>query len=759
MITTGKRWLAILLCIVMCISQLPISVLAEEGTITKQAGGTIAMTAEEGKPAVIDYGNCGEEMTWILTDDGALTISGTGDMWDYSSENLTFEDRGWNDYCGDIKSVVIRTGATSIGDAAFAYCESLTDVTIPHSVTNIGADAFNSCSSLESIEIPDSVTGAGEYVFFNCISLTSVVLSNSLTSIGPDMFEYCESLTDIEIPDRVTSIEEFAFNGCTALEEITFGRSVETIGYAAFCDCDRLDRVYYTYTEEEFQAQLEIIGSTLPEGDGNLPFMVADYIHVHTPGEIVRENEVAATCIKEGSYDEVIYCTVCGEEVNRESKTIEKIAHSLKKTAATAATCTEEGSIEYWTCSMCKKLFRDEAGTMEITDADTVIPALGHRWGAPTWIWALNCSSALATFTCENDSTHKEIVTAVEIEAVAEGDIVTYTAMVNGPDGKTYSDEKQIDTSKTNTLRIYGASRYETCLAIAEKLRELRGGSFENVVVACGSNFPDALAGSYLAVAKNAPILLVSDSVAETISSYIATNMNADGTIYILGSEAAVSAKVEQALSTTGRKIERLAGKDRYLTNIAILEEAGIPDGSEVLVCVGTNYADSLSASSSGLPILMVDKNKLSAAQEEYLETLKEKGCRFTIIGSPAAVSEAVEAKLSNYSGSPIERVAGKTRYETSIEVAEHVFEDPDSVVLTVGNNFPDGLSAGPLAYELGAPVVLTLAGQTAAAEAYAADLTIKNGIAVGGSNVLSNGAVMSIFGLVQAGEIVEYTR
>ena len=189
------------------------------------------------------------------------------------------------------------------------------------------------------------------------------------------------------------------------------------------------------------------------------------------------------------------------------------------------------------------------------------------------------------------------------------------------------------------------------------------------------------------------------------------------------------------------------------------LEEAGIPDGSEVLVCVGTNFADSLSASSSGRPIFLVDKSKLSAAQEKYLEALKEKGCRFTIIGSPAAVSEAVEAELSNYSGSPIERVAGKTRYETSIEVAEHVFEDPDSVVLTVGNNFPDGLSAGPLAYELGAPVVLTLAGQTAAAEAYAAGLTIRNGIAVGGSNVLSNDAVVSIFSLESADEIVEYTR
>ncbi len=308
---------------------------------------------------------------------------------------------------------------------------------------------------------------------------------------------------------------------------------------------------------------------------------------------------------------------------------------------------------------------------------------------------------------------------------------------------------------KTDALRIYGKTRYETCLAIAEKLRELKGGSFENIVVACGTNFPDALAGSYLAVVKNAPILLVDDSVAETISSYVAKNMDASGTIYILGSEVAVSAKVEIALRTTGREIKRLAGKDRYLTNIEILKEGGIPARSEILVCVGDNYADSLSASSSGLPIFLVGRTTLTAEQKEYLATLED--CTFTIIGSESAVNATIEEELRAYGS--VGREAGPTRYQTSIAVAEHVFKDPDSVVLTVGNNFPDGLSAGPLANYLRAPVVLTLAGETAAAEAYAAGLTIRNGIAVGGSNVLSDDAVVSIFGLASAKEIEEYSR
>lgn len=45
----------------------------------------------------------------------------------------------------------------------------------------------------------------------------------------------------------------------------------------------------------------------------------------HTPGSPVRENEVAATDTAEGSYDEVVYCTICGEELSRVKKTVPKL--------------------------------------------------------------------------------------------------------------------------------------------------------------------------------------------------------------------------------------------------------------------------------------------------------------------------------------------------------------------------------------------------------------------------------------------------
>ncbi len=64
---------------------------------------------------------------------------------------------------------------------------------------------------------------------------------------------------------------------------------------------------------------------------------------VHTPGDVERENEVASTCAKEGSYDEVVYCTVCHEELNREKKTIAKLPHTPETIPAVVASGTGGG--------------------------------------------------------------------------------------------------------------------------------------------------------------------------------------------------------------------------------------------------------------------------------------------------------------------------------------------------------------------------------------------------------------------------------
>ena len=220
-------------------------------------------------------GECGDNVTYSLdTSTGVLTISGTGKMTDYYySTNSPFYDNA------SIKSVVIESGVTSIGDFVFGDCTSLKSVTIPNSVTSIGYMAFDNCTSLKSVTIPGTVTSIGKHAFCQCSSLLSIEVSdnnknyssfdgvlfnkdktelitypagkpndtyeipNSVTSIGEWAFEYCESLTDITIPNSVTNIGDFAFEYCESLTDITIPNSVTSIDYAAFCHCTSLKSV------------------------------------------------------------------------------------------------------------------------------------------------------------------------------------------------------------------------------------------------------------------------------------------------------------------------------------------------------------------------------------------------------------------------------------------------------------------------------------------------------------------------------------
>ncbi len=185
-------------------------------------------------------GTCGENVNWSLdTETGVLNISGTGEMTNYGYVPPV----PWWDHRGNITTVNINNGVTSIGNSAFHYCNSLTSITIPNSVTTIGDCAFESCDDLTSITIPNSVTSIGYGAFRNCDGLTSITIPNSVTSIGGDAFHECSALTSITIPNGVTSIGSRAFYCCTGLTSVTIGNSVTTIGDCAFESCYRLTSV------------------------------------------------------------------------------------------------------------------------------------------------------------------------------------------------------------------------------------------------------------------------------------------------------------------------------------------------------------------------------------------------------------------------------------------------------------------------------------------------------------------------------------
>ena len=132
-----------------------------------------------------ESGTCGPHLRWHLADNGVLTITGKGEMYDYSLYNRA----PWGK--SDIKRIIIGDGITTIGVFAFYKCSALTSVTIPNSVTEIGRSAFEDCRVLTSVTIPNSVTKIGRGAFSSCSALTSVTIPSSVTEIGGSAFSGC----------------------------------------------------------------------------------------------------------------------------------------------------------------------------------------------------------------------------------------------------------------------------------------------------------------------------------------------------------------------------------------------------------------------------------------------------------------------------------------------------------------------------------------------------------------------------------------
>ena len=181
----------------------------------------------DGEIEAVTSGTCGDELTWNL-EGGVLTVSGVGDMSDYS-----YYTAPWYGERVNIRQVNLAEGVTGVGDYAFYGCSALTQITIPAGLTRIGASAFYG-TALGTLELPESVVSVGEFAFYNCSSLTSIALPSGLTEIGKDLFYGCTALSVVAIPENVTSIGAMAFYNCSSLQRITIPAEVTSIGKSAF---------------------------------------------------------------------------------------------------------------------------------------------------------------------------------------------------------------------------------------------------------------------------------------------------------------------------------------------------------------------------------------------------------------------------------------------------------------------------------------------------------------------------------------------
>ena len=303
--------------------------------------------------------------------------------------------------------------------------------------------------------------------------------------------------------------------------------------------------------------------------------------------------------------------------------------------------------------------------------------------------------------------------------------------------------------------RVAGDNRIETALAVAAELKDVLGvDSFDSIIIAAAGSgddqtkFADALSGSYLATVKNAPILLYTkDALSSKNLAFIEENLSANGTIYLLGGNVSIPEEVENSLKTAGYNTKRLGGANRYETNLVILGEAGTGN-KEILIAGGQAFADSLSASATGLPVLLVngEGTELTEKQIEFLQGVK--GNKITILGGTAAVSAELEEAIEEVVGKNVGRLAGACREETSVMVAEEYYADAEFALITYSKMYPDGLAGGVLAFAKKAPLLLVRDNYDSYAIEFIEENGIESGYVLGGTAVVSDGLAKDVFGL-----------
>lgn len=213
-------------------------------------------------------------LSWSLSRSGALTISGSGKMSDFSS---VANAAPWDEQKDKIQSAVIESGVQSISGGAFSGCSALEKVSISDTVAQIDLNAFDGCTALAEFEVaaenkafssdggmlfsagkkllrcpvgksadctvPSGTVAIAGGAFKDCSKLESLVIPDSVTAIGKSAFENCAALKRITLPKSITKLEALTFSGCATLAEITLPDGLKALGEKVFSGCAALKSV------------------------------------------------------------------------------------------------------------------------------------------------------------------------------------------------------------------------------------------------------------------------------------------------------------------------------------------------------------------------------------------------------------------------------------------------------------------------------------------------------------------------------------
>ncbi len=392
--------------------------------------------------------------------------------------------------------------------------------------------------------------------------------------------------------------------------------------------------------------------------------------------------KAASTTVRIGAQGETAIAASATDEFGNRSETV-SIPVRID-TAAPSVTLTEDGSLGY-------------LARYALTGSDA-LSGVTLNWridgGAVQYAQA---SSKVVT--CEVDGSHT-------IEAWATDGA--------GNESAHMSDSFQVDVPLA-ALTVAGSDRFATAVEVSKQAFP-RGAN--TVVLATGMNWPDALGGSALAGALDAPVLLVTPDAVPAVTAAEIKRLGATNAI-ILGGTNAVSAKAQGALSAlVSGDVQRIGGANRYRTAELVAARSRVELGADfdgtVFVASGTDYADAVAAgpmaARHGWPLYLAETGRgLAPETKAALGGAK----RAVVLGGTSDVAAAAATDLSALLGSAkVERVAGQDRYGDVLAIAKYAVAEAgfgwDRIGIATGENFPDSLTGGLLQAKANSVMVLT---------------------------------------------------
>ncbi|EFK94352.1 cell wall protein V [Finegoldia magna ACS-171-V-Col3] len=288
------------------------------------------------------------------------------------------------------------------------------------------------------------------------------------------------------------------------------------------------------------------------------------------------------------------------------------------------------------------------------------------------------------------------------------------------PIGVVNADKQNMknEAKSQQTTRISGKDRIATSVEISKSAYT----TSENVVLASGFNFADALSAGQLASALDAPLLLSSQDKLDSQTKNEIERLKAKKVFVVGGDNAISKTGVDTTLKSEKIDVTRLEGQDRYSTSQKVMEKTKeIINPEYLLIASGKNFPDALAATS-----FFVNHKSVMVLSDG--ETYPQSNLQEIAIGGTN------QLPLKGFKG---KRVSGKDRYETALEIAKLSFDKNNNAILASGEIFADSLSAVSLTKKHNAPIVLTQSDSlTENAKKYLND---KNVFIVGGEKTVVN--------------------